>query len=88
MANFLNSVISYNNLSNDLNIIKSYEGKVDQQLVKDFTEEIEHFFELPENEFKNSKKVFHVVVEMLQNVCKHSEIDGEKVPNVGEGVFV
>ena len=88
MVNYLNSVIEFNNSSNNLTIIKSYEGKVDQQLVKEFTEEIERLFESSDNQFKTNKKVFHVMVEMLQNVCKHSESGGEKVKNVGEGVFV
>ena len=88
MVNYLNSVIEFNNSSNDLNVIKSYEGKMDQDLVKKFTEEIEHLFESNGSEFKTSKKVFHVVVEMLQNVCKHSEGKKEKIKNVGEGVFI
>ena len=88
MTNYLNKVIDYNNPSNDLIIIKSYEGKIDQQLVKDFTEEIASKFESTNNEFKTNKKVFHVMVEMLQNVCKHSETGEKKVSNVGEGVFV
>ena len=72
MVKYLNSVIEYDNPLNDLTIIKSYEGKIDQDIVKNFTEEIERLFESTDNLFKTNKKVFHVMVEMLQNVCKHS----------------
>ena len=88
MESFLESVIAFNNTSNTLKIVKSYEGKVDQKIVKDFTEEIEQYFNLPENAFKGSRKVFHVMVEMLQNIGKHSLTKNEKKPNIGEGVFV
>lgn len=87
MDSHLASVIDFNNNGN-LTIIKSYEGRIDQEIVKDFTEEIEKLFDSTDNEFKTNKKVFHVMVEMLQNVCKHSETDGEKVSNIGKGAFV
>ena len=90
MTKYLDSLIAYGAISDDLKIIKSYEGRIDQDLVKSFTEDTERYFELPENShiLKSGKKVFHVMVELLQNVCKHSEVEGDKEPNIGQGSFV
>lgn len=70
-------------------IILVYEGEVDQSITKAFTSLVERHLSGTEESFTLKKRVYHVIVECLQNICKHSDnmLTGESL-SPGEGVFV
>lgn len=70
-------------------IILVYEGEVDQSITKAFTSLVERHLSGSEQSFTIKKRVYHVIVECLQNICKHSDnmLTGEAI-SPGEGVFV
>ena len=81
-------VSSFNNPLNNLKVIKLYNGVINQELVKDIAEEIEGVLDSTSNNVKTNKRVFNVIVELLQNICKHAEDSSIKEKNVGLGVFI
>ncbi|UKN01616.1 SiaB family protein kinase [Paracrocinitomix mangrovi] len=70
-------------------IILVYEGEVDQSITKAFTSLVERHLSGTDQSFTLKKRVYHVIVECLQNICKHSDnmLTGESL-SPGEGVFV
>ncbi|NPA36445.1 MAG: hypothetical protein GXO47_06315 [Chlorobi bacterium] len=63
--------------TNEINLV--YEGEVTQEITKTFTSLTER--SLSKNEESNmvQRKVFHVMVECLQNISKHADsLDGEE----------
>lgn len=70
-------------------VILVYEGEVDQSITKAFTSLVERHLTGSEQSFTLKKRVYHVIVECLQNICKHSDnmLTGESL-SPGEGVFV
>jgi len=70
-------------------IILVYEGEVDQSITKAFTSLIERNLSGSQESIMLQKRVYHVMVECLQNICKHSDhmLTGESI-SPGEGVFV
>ena len=93
--NILNSE-KYFNFVNDLHktlkqkeIILVYEGEVDQSITKAFTSLIEKNLANSEESLPLKKRVYHVMVECLQNICKHSDnmVSGQSL-NQAEGIFI
>ncbi|MCI5057316.1 MAG: SiaB family protein kinase [Flavobacteriales bacterium] len=72
----------------DKKITLIYEGEVNQSIVKAFTAMTERRIDADESE-STKKKVFHVTVECLQNICKHADnpVTGEAIVP-GEGIFI
>lgn len=65
-----------------------YEGDVNQSVVKTFTSITERKMELSETE-KIKKKVYHVMVECLQNISKHTDDERTGDPLLtGQGIFM
>jgi hypothetical protein len=66
-----------------------YEGEITHQITKAFTSLTETNMEIDEESQSTQKKVFHVMVECLQNVGKHAEcvecVDNRKE---GRGTFM
>lgn len=69
-----------------------YEGEITHQITKAFTSLAENNMERLSEDLSVKKKVFHVMVECLQNLTKHSEdADKEEVienPFLGNGIFI
>ncbi len=67
----------------------AYEGEITHQITKAFTSLTENNMSLENDPNSVQKKVFHVMVECLQNISKHSENRHEVVPSKdGRGIFL
>lgn len=66
-----------------------YEGEITHQITKAFTSLAENNMERLSEDLTVKKKVFHVMVECLQNLTKHSEdLNTNDTPFAGNGVFI
>lgn len=66
-----------------------YEGEITHQITKAFTSLAENNMERLSEDTSVKKKVFHVMVECLQNLTKHSEdVSASDTPYAGNGVFI
>jgi len=68
-----------------------YEGEITHQITKAFTSLTESNMALEDESNTVQKKVFHVMVECLQNISKHADqvITTSENPNsVGRGIFL
>jgi len=71
----------------EINII--YEGKITHQITKAFTALTELNLEKQEESDRVKRRVFHVMVESLQNITKHASPAGEiSEKEKGRGIFV
>ncbi len=86
---YLNFVHDLHNVLKQKDIILVYEGEVDQSVTKSFTSLIERNLASSEESLPLKKRVYHVMVECLQNICKHSDdmLTGESISS-GEGIFI
>jgi|SRR3972149_3845152 len=65
-----------------------YKGQLTHEITKLFTSMAEKKLEARKLELRVQRKVYHVMVEFLQNITKHSDdYDDEKNP-VGNGLFI
>jgi len=65
----------------------AYEGEITHQITKAFTTLTENNMSRESDPSSVQKKVFHVMVECLQNISKHAEID-TTVSQEGRGIFM
>ncbi len=66
-----------------------YEGEVTHQIIKAFTSLTETNMDIDEESTSTQKKVFHVMVESLQNISKHANyLPTENQRKEGKGVFM
>ena len=65
----------------------AYEGEITHQITKAFTSLTEANMALEEDDSSVQKKVFHVMVECLQNISKHAENVGNNSKD-GRGIFI
>ncbi|MBK8806679.1 MAG: hypothetical protein IPO21_08550 [Bacteroidales bacterium] len=65
-----------------------YQGEITHQITKAFTSLTESNMALEEESNSVQKKVFHVMVECLQNISKHADPLSNEVSTVGRGVFL
>lgn len=73
--------------SNEVNL--AYEGEITHQITKAFTSLTENNMAYASDPNSVQKKVFHVMVECLQNISKHAENpEGKKGKNEGRGLFL
>lgn len=71
------------------NINLAYEGEITHQITKAFTSLTETNMALDEDHNSVQKKVFHVMVECLQNISKHAENRNNVVTaKDGRGIFM
>lgn len=69
------------------NILLAYDGLISPEIITAFTEIAEKNFNIDDETLM--KKVYHVMVECLQNICKHAvDIDTGKTSNPGKGIFL
>ncbi len=73
----------------DHRILLVYEGEVNQEITKAFTNLTQKNLEETENNLTLQKRVYHVMVECLQNIGKHSDSLESGEPMVpGQGLFM
>jgi len=67
-----------------------YEGEITHQITKALTALAESQMITDDESTVTQKKVFHVIVECLQNITKHADVISEKDENgrTGKGIFV
>jgi len=81
-AEFMDFVYSVheNMVSNDIMLI--YEGEVNQDITKTFTSMTQKNLEEGETSLPIKKRVYHVMVECLQNIGKHSDNAESGLPEI------
>jgi len=70
---FLDSVFSFYNQMKANEITLVYEGEITHDITKAFTSLTETSMDKEEESSSTQRKVFHVMVECLQNISKHAE---------------
>jgi hypothetical protein len=65
-----------------------YEGEITHQITKAFTSLAEANMGKDKESTTVQRKVFHVMVECLQNISKHAEDLGDYYSNDGRGIFM
>jgi len=69
----------------DINLV--YEGEITHEITKAFTALAEKKLENDQESSSVQRKVFHVMVECLQNVSKHADLDSNS-PYSKRGIFM
>ncbi len=89
LKGFLEFVYSFYKAMKEHNVLLVYEGEITHQITKAFTSLTETNMEVEQEENGTQKKVFHVMVECLQNVSKHADhIDHGEIKKDGRGIFL
>jgi hypothetical protein len=86
-ATFLKSVLNLYEEMNTSGIDLVYLGEFNHDITKMFANMTDSKMELNEEERSTKKRVYHVLVETLQNMNKHSDEFSDK-RNIGSGLFV
>ncbi len=71
--------------ANDINLV--YEGEITHEITKAFTSLAEKKLENEQESSSVQRKVFHVMVECLQNISKHADVNHES-PYSKRGIFM
>ena len=85
---FLEFVYSFNESMESKNVKLVYKGETTHQVTKAFTSITETNMLVEEEPNSVQKKVFHVIVEFLQNISKHADYMGDESHEEGSGVFL
>ncbi len=86
---FLEFVYSFYKSMKENKVQLVYEGEITHQITKAFTSLTETNMQLDEESHATQKKVFHVMVECLQNVGKHADcLDSKDGVKDGRGIFL
>ena len=87
---FLDYVYSFykSMVANKVNLV--YEGEITHQITKAFTSLTESKMAMDDESNNTQKKVFHVMVECLQNISKHADAleDDFTSTGSGRGIFI
>lgn len=89
-TNYMDFVTKFHHAMTEQNIMLVYEGEVTQTITKAFTSMTEKGFEESGTDSaKTQKRVYHVMVECLQNICKHADEESSGEPDSsGRGLFM
>lgn len=82
--NFLEFVYGFYKSMKDNDISLAYEGEITHQVTKAFTSLAENNMEVDSEDGSVQRKVFHVMVECLQNIGKHADRIGKEA----RGIFI
>ncbi len=86
---YMEFVKSFHNTIREKNIILVYEGEINQSITKAFSSMTERNSEIQNNSSRTQKRVYHVMVECLQNVAKHAGHEETGEPIIpGRGIFM
>jgi hypothetical protein len=76
-SEYMNFVVKFHKMMLDKKLTLAYEGEVTQEITKAFTSMTEKNLDKVEEDGKIKKKVYHVMVECLQNISKHADDDAQ-----------
>jgi len=76
-SEYMRFVVQFHRMMVDKKLTLAYEGEVTQEITKAFTSMTEKNLEKVEEDGKIKKKVYHVMVECLQNIAKHADDDSQ-----------
>ncbi len=79
-SEYMKFVVQFHKMMVDKRLTLAYEGEVTQEITKAFTSMTEKNLEKIEEDGKIKKKVYHVMVECLQNIYKHSDPLAKRSP--------
>ena len=87
---FTKNLYSYYRSMEANNVKLSYVGEITHQITKALTSLAESQMITEDESGATQKKVFHVIVECLQNITKHAEdfSDPNQIGKTGKGLFV
>ncbi|OFX22221.1 MAG: hypothetical protein A2033_06990 [Bacteroidetes bacterium GWA2_31_9] len=85
---FLDHIYNKNYAPIESQISLIYEGEITHQIMKAFTSMTETSLEKHEESSSVSKRVFHVMVECLQNIGKHADAEDIREPEIKRGIFL
>ncbi|NBR16255.1 MAG: hypothetical protein EBU01_16995, partial [Crocinitomicaceae bacterium] len=74
-SEYMKFVVNFHRMMLEKKLTLAYEGEVTQEITKAFTSMTEKNLEKVEEDGKIKKKVYHVMVECLQNIAKHADDD-------------
>ncbi len=74
-SDYMKFVVNFHRTMVEKRLTLAYEGEVTQEITKAFTSMTEKSLEKVEEDGKIKKKVYHVMVECLQNIAKHADDD-------------
>ena len=80
-SEYMQFVVKFHHMMVDKRITLAYEGEVTQDITKAFTSMTEKNLDKYEENGKIKKKVYHVMVECLQNIAKHADDEQETASN-------
>ena len=88
-TDYMDFVYKFHNTLLDQKISLVYEGEVNQSIVKVFTAMTEKNMSDSSENTKTTKRLYHVMVECMQNICKHSAdpLTGADI-NPGSGIVL
>lgn len=88
-SDYMDFVYKFHHTLLEQKISLVYEGEVNQSIVKVFTAMTEKNMSDNDESSKTTKRLYHVMVECMQNICKHSAnpLTGEDV-NPGSGIVM
>ncbi len=89
-TNYMDFVGKFHDAIRQQNIMLVYEGEITQTITKAFTSMTEQNMETASaDSSRTQKRVYHVMVECLQNVCKHADNELTGQPEFpGRGIFI
>jgi len=89
VKDFLGHIYEFYQKMKNYDISIMYEGKITHQITKAFTTLTELDLEKSEESYMVKKRVFHVMVESLQNITKHAIPSGAiSEDEKGRGIFI
>lgn len=88
-TNYMDFVSKFHRTIRDQKIMLVYEGEITQTITKAFSSMTEQNFEDSTDSPTTQKRVYHVMVECLQNVAKHADDELTGQPELpGRGIFM
>ena len=88
-TDYMNFVYKLHQVMVEQKLTLVYDGEVNQEITKVFTAMTEKNLENSEDDYTTKQRVYHVMVECLQNICKHADNVDTGMPHVpGMGVFL
>jgi len=88
-TNYMNFVSKFHETIREQNIMLVYEGEINQSITKAFSTMTEHGFDDDADSSRTQKRVYHVMIECLQNVGKHADCELTGEPEIpGRGIFM
>ncbi len=84
--NFLDNILTDEMITQGFPLV--YKGQLNQNITKLFTSMAEQKLARSNKELTVRKKVFHVMVECLQNINRHSDDFDDEKEKIGNGLFM